>query len=614
MAFSPQFLDELRLRAGLAETVARRMRLVKKGREHIGLCPFHKEKTPSFTLNEDKGFYHCFGCGAHGSVIDFVMQTEGLSFPEAVERLAADAGMEIPAETAEEKEHTRRRQTLLEVTEKAAAFFEKSLRMPEGRTAVSYLREREISDEAISGFRLGYAPSSRSALKAALSRDGIDEDLLVAAGLVIRPDDTSRKAYDRFRGRIIFPITDRRSRVIAFGGRIMGDGEPKYLNSPETALFHKGRVLYGLAQAIDAARKAGSLIVTEGYMDVIALSKAGFGHTVAPLGTALTEDHIREMWRLVPEPVLCFDGDKAGQRAASRALERALPLLKPGYAIRFAVLPPDEDPDSLVRKEGSDAMNRVISQALPLSEMLWRMETDGHGIKTPEERAALEKRLRDHTVRIEDPTVRHHFLDDFKNRLWKRLRGATSATKKPSGSWQKKAYSDVSTHSPAPADLVRLDTLRLQEQILLTVLINHPELADDFAERLGFMSFSSPDLDKLRQEVLKTLAGETGLDSEGLERQLKQDGFSEVLDSLLSPQILGHAFFARPDAPADAAKAGWEETLKLYTRNDLKAELLEAQRVLAENPSPEAFERLRALKDQERQSVDTEFSEQPSDR
>ena len=298
MTFPARFLDELRGRIGLADVVGKRVRLVRKGREHSGLCPFHKEKSPSFTVNEEKGFYHCFGCGAHGSVFDFVMQTEGLSFPEAVERLAGEAGMEVPNESPEERAREKERQTLYDVCEAATAFFEKSLRMPEGKAALDYLRGRGLDEATIERFRLGFAPDSRGALKAALAREKFSDALMIEAGLLIQPDDAGRMPYDRFRGRVMFPITDRRDRPIAFGGRIMAEGEPKYLNSPETPLFHKGYVLYGLALAGPQIHKTGSVVVSEGYMDVIALHRAGFDTAVAPLGTALTEDHLRGLWKL----------------------------------------------------------------------------------------------------------------------------------------------------------------------------------------------------------------------------------------------------------------------------------------------------------------------------
>src|SRR5215469_12727372 len=374
MAFPPRFLDELRQRVSLAEVVGRRVKLIRRGREFTGLCPFHNEKTPSFSVVEDKGFYHCFGCGAHGDVIGFSMQAENLSFPEAVEQLARRAGLEVPQETHEERERAERHATLQTAVDAACAFFEKMLHGPEGRGARAYLEGRGLDDAAIRRFRLGFAPDGRDKLKRAVMSSTVPEALLLEAGLLRKPEGGG-ESYDYFRNRVIFPIGDRRGRIIAFGGRVMDDGQPKYLNSPDTPLFQKGRVLYGWALARVAAAKDPSAIVVEGYMDVIALHRAGFTTAVAPLGTALTERQIEELWRLAPEPVLCFDGDSAGQRAASRALARALPILKPGMSLRFAILPPSEDPDSLILHHGASAMRELLDRAQPLAEVLWRLET-----------------------------------------------------------------------------------------------------------------------------------------------------------------------------------------------------------------------------------------------
>ncbi|MGE5545495.1 MAG: DNA primase, partial [Solirubrobacterales bacterium] len=341
MAFPPQFLDELRVRVPLAGVVGRRVKLARKGREHQGLCPFHNEKTPSFTVNEDKGFFHCFGCGAHGDAIGFEMRAGHLSFTEAVERLASELGLEVPAATPEERRQEQRRASLHDAMEAACVFFEHQLLGPAGREGLAYLKNRGLSDATIARFRLGWAPDSREALKGALMSDRLPEAMLVEAGLLKKPEHGGA-SFDLFRGRVTFPITDRRGRVIAFGARTMGDHQPKYLNSPETPLFHKGSTLYGLAHAREQARTRGVALAVEGYMDVIALHQAGFDYAVAPLGTALTEEQIQELWRLADEPILSFDGDSAGQRAMARAAERALPILVPGKSLRFAVLPHPE--------------------------------------------------------------------------------------------------------------------------------------------------------------------------------------------------------------------------------------------------------------------------------
>lgn len=598
MAFTPQFLDELRLRTGLADLVGKRVRLIRKGNEHTGLCPFHKEKTPSFTLNEEKGFYHCFGCGEHGSAIDFVMKMDGLSFPEAVERLAQDAGMEVPVDTPEQRERSRQRQTLYDVMEAATQYFEQQLRMPEGRAALDYLRGRGLNEATLAKFRLGFAPDGRGALKAALRRESISDELMVAAGLIIQPEDEGRDAYDRFRDRVMFPITDKRGRVIAFGGRVMAGNDEKklakYLNSPETALFHKGHVLYNHQLAARAARDQGTLIVTEGYMDVIALSQAGFENAVAPLGTALTEEQIGELWKTVREPVLCFDGDNAGARAQARAAERALPLLKPGYALRFATLPPGEDPDSLIADKGRQAMADVISTAEPLSEVIWRLETHGRVPKTPEQRAAVQKALEDHARRIADPTVRGHFSKEFRDRIW------------ASGGQRGGGRSGGGPRTPQPtyglqssaASAAKIDAHTLQERILIAVLLGHPGLFDEISERLGTVSFSSPGLDNLRQVVLKTLAGEPGLDSEGVRRHLIENGYSEILDAVWGPRVFEHAFFAKPGTDVETALEGWEETYALYKNTDLGIEIQEERERLKDDFSSENFNRFNSLAEQ----------------
>ena len=601
MTFTDQFLEDLRGRAGLADVIARRVKLTRKGREHMGLCPFHKEKTPSFTVNEEKGFYHCFGCGEHGSVFDFVMQTEGLSFPEAVEKLAGEAGMEIPQDSPEERERQKQRQTLYDVTEAAAQFFEHQLYQPSGKHALDYLKGRGLTDDTIKRFQLGFAPDDRNALKGALGRDGIEEGRMIAAGLIIQPDDQSRDSYDRFRGRVMFPITDTRDRVIAFGGRILGDGEPKYLNSPETSLFHKGRVLYGQKMASGPARKAGSIIVTEGYTDVIALNQAGLENAVAPLGTALTEDQIRILWKIVPEPVLCFDGDAAGQKAAARAAERALPLLASGYGLRFALLPDGEDPDSLIKTSGADAMTKVIQSALPLSEVLWRMETGGRVPKTPEQRAALQKRLKDHALQLTDSTLRSHFLSLFNDRLWAgaKNRGKNTRAGRDSNWTPSMALGD----GPGVDGLANTapNAQKRAQQVLLAILINHPDIFDGIEETLGNFSFAEGRLDQLRQELISVLLKNAGMESDGVKDVLRQRGFAESLDVLFRDPLIRSNRVIRTDAPAEKYQPLWDENVVLLKNLEYAPEL-EKFRYTGETSISEEdeddWERQRALLEQ----------------
>ncbi len=558
MAFSDQFLDELRARTGLADLISRRVKLTKKGREHMGLCPFHKEKTPSFTVNEEKGFYHCFGCGAHGSIFDFVMETDGLTFPEAVEKLAGEAGLDVPQDSPENRERQEQRQTLFDVTEKATQLYERWLRMPEGKQALDYLQRRGLDDATIKRFRLGFAPEGRGVLKVALAKDGIEEGLMIAAGMLIKPDDENRDSYDRFRGRVMFPITDSRDRIIAFGGRILDSGEPKYLNSPETPLFHKGRVLYGLKLASGPARKAGTIIVTEGYTDVIALNQAGFENAVAPLGTALTEDQIRVLWKIVPEPVLCFDGDAAGQKAAARAAERALPLLASGYGLRFAVLPDGEDPDSLIKSQGSAAMKAVIDGAQPLSEVLWRLETGGRVPKTPEQRAALQKRLKEYARQITDSTLRSHFSALFNDRLWQAGRVKSKDGKGRDGSWSPSMSLGETT---APKTTVNAGNRA--ERVLLAILINHPEIFDGIEETLGHFSFSEGHLDQLRQELISVLLKDANMETDSVKDMLRGRGYAESLEVLFRDPLINQNRHINRDARPEEYQLLWNENVDL---------------------------------------------------
>jgi len=608
MAFSPQFLDELKTRVGLADIVSKRVKLTKKGHEHTGLCPFHNEKTPSFTLNEEKGFYHCFGCQANGSVIDFVMETEGLGFREAVEQLAGIAGLEVPQDSPEARDRERKRQTLVDVMDAAAVYFERMLHMPEGRMAMDYVRSRGLDSATAETFRLGFAPPSRNALRSALLREGIPEELMVAGGLLIRPDEDRGRgtdAYDRFRGRLMFPIQDRRGRVIAFGGRILGDGEPKYLNSPETPLFHKGHELYALNHAMRAARKSGAIIVTEGYMDVIALYQAGYEHTVAPLGTALTEDQLKLLWKSVPEPVLCFDGDRAGMNAAIKASLKALPHLKPGYGLRIATLPEKEDPDSLIKTGGKAAMQQVIDQAVPLSEFIWRSETGGRLPTTPEDKAALQARLKEHTRDIQNPDIRKLFARAFNDRIWPDRDSGTRQRQKRHG-----GRSQWSSNMHLEADAgpnAKVDIRQMRETILLSTLINHPELYDQVSERLGTFAFQALDLDNLRQQVLKTLAAQSGLETEALIYHLKEQGDYEIaLSKVLSPDVYDHAVYARSSSEIELARAGWDETFEKLRGKDLNAEIKEAEQDVAKNPTEDAWKRLAALR---QQAINIEESE-----
>lgn len=552
MSFTTRFLDDIRARIGLADVIGKSVKLTRKGREHSGLCPFHNEKTPSFTVNEEKGFYHCFGCGAHGDILSFVMNTQGLSFPEAVERLASDAGLEIPEETPADRRAAEKRASLYDVVEAAAQWFQQQLRSTAGRNALNYLRERGVSDEAIAQFRLGYAPDVKGALEEALSKKNIKPEQLFEPGLLRQPDD-GRAPYAFFRDRIIFPIMDRRGRVIAFGGRLMGDAKAaKYLNSPESPLFDKGRTLYNMSNARKAAHESNEVIVTEGYMDVIALSDAGIHAAVAPLGTAMTEDQLRELWRLGPEPIMCFDGDAAGQKAAGRAAVRALPELRPGKSLRFAIMPPGEDPDSLIKSQGNKAFLQLLQGAKPLSDMIWDMEFNIRPVNTPERRADFEQRLFAQVKSIGDGAVQEHYRTAFKERIWSSTRRTKTANGKTSrfnlrGS--QNMARDVLSSTTA------LRAKRRKQQAILATIVNHPPLRDEFDEALTIFEFD-PDLDKLRQQLQNVFAETWDLDLDGIRSHFEKSGSAIALNGVLDRQVLLHAPFARHDASLEDARKG----------------------------------------------------------
>jgi DNA primase len=431
MRFPQAFLHEIKDRLTLSDVVGQRVTLQRAAHACKACCPFHDEKTPSFTVNDTKQFYHCFGCGAHGDVIDFVMAYDHLSFPEAVKMLAAQAGLQLPGQSPQDIKHARERETLHHLLEDAAGWFHARLADPDHRHALRYLGERGVTAEQIEAFRLGYAPPDGRLLRQYLQDCGYRAQDMIAAGVMQRSTRTG-KVYCPFRDRIIFPIADRRERVVAFGGRLLPGHlrsppdrnpaytPPKYLNSGETPLFHKGRMLYGEAQARHALGQSGLLIVVEGYTDVLACHRAGFA-AVAPLGTALSEEQMLRLWQMIPDtqkvPVLCFDGDAAGKRAAQNACEKMLPLLKPHRSARFAFLPPGDDPDTLIAGRGRAAFQAVLDRAIALDQYLWRLHTAGQRFETPEARAGLEESLHQAAETIQDDTVRHYYREALDGKL-----------------------------------------------------------------------------------------------------------------------------------------------------------------------------------------------------
>src|SRR4051794_20222511 len=553
MRFSPQFLDELRARLPVSDVVGRRVKLRKAGREWKGLSPFNKEKTPSFFVNDQKMAWFDFSSGKNGNIFDFVMATEGLSFPEAVERLAAQAAMPLPTVSRDEEARDRRRKTLNDIVELAAQFFQTTLASRNGAKARGYLADRGLDPATQIKFRLGYAPPERFALKEHLGGQGVSVEDMVEAGLLVAGDDIP-VPYDRFRDRVMFPIADLRGRVIAFGGRALEkDAQAKYLNSPETPLFHKGANLYNFAAARVVAHKGASVIAVEGYVDVIAMVSAGFEATVAPLGTALTADQLVLLWRMADEPMLCFDGDDAGRRAAYRAIDLALPLIAPGKSLRFASLPDGHDPDDLVRAGGREAVAEVLGAARPLADVLWQRETEAGGFDTPERRAALEARINEVTAALKDESVRRHYRSEFGARL-RRLFDVERqpAARRPfvrndprfsrrgpsqrggSDRFKGRSYQQSSSmlisgepYVVASAQLAMSPVHRghraaisRREALILQGALNHPWLLHDHLEDLAGLEFSHPETEKLKAALIDLFAHDGAPESDAMRAEL----------------------------------------------------------------------------------------------
>ena len=591
MRFPPHILDEIRSRLSVSQVVGRKVALKKQGREFAGLSPFKTEKTPSFFVNDQKGFYHCFASGEHGDIFTFLIKTEGLSFPEAVERLAEEAGVSLPKPAPRDpgtQAQEDERERLYRLLEASAKFFEDQLHTREGREASGYLDRRGLSEATISGFRLGYAPHDRMRLKSYLSTLGFSEREMITSGMLIGGADIPT-SYDRFRHRVMFPITDHKGRVIAFGGRALDDGQPaKYLNSPETPLFHKGRVLFNLAAARTAAHEASRIVVVEGYMDVIALAQAGVREAVAPLGTALTQEQMQLLWRMASEPILCFDGDSAGRKAAHRAIDTALPHLKPGASLSFAFMPDGLDPDDLLRQSGRDGFEAVMARARGLADVLFSREWDAGDWSTPERRAGLELQIRKLTAQITDEAVRSHYERDMRDKLFKAWRpqtdGGSRAAHAPGGP-RKPAYS-----GPAPgkwsggaakaarqnARVAASSSLKQsrmvaagggfpqREVLLIRTLLNHPWLVADYAEEIAAIPFSAEGLGKIRDGVLSAQATEKSLDRTELRSHLTSLGLDKFVE--LVERSITHRCdkFVEPEADAAEVETGFCHSLALH--------------------------------------------------
>ncbi|MCC7259515.1 MAG: DNA primase [Alphaproteobacteria bacterium] len=597
--FPPQLLEQIKDAMPVSRVVGARVPLRKQGHTLVACCPFHKEKSPSFHVNDARHSYHCFGCGAHGDVIRFLTEYEGMSFPEAVERLANEAGIPLPKPREEDRAQAAKMQSQYEVLELATQWFEQQLQGTVGSAAREYLAGRGLSEQTIRTFRLGFAPDARDGVKKHLAAQGVTDAAMLAAGLIGQPED-GRAAYDRFRGRVMFPIENSKGKVIAFGGRILGAGEPKYLNSPETDLFSKSHTLYNLHRARKPAFDAEAIIAVEGYMDVIALAQAGIANAVAPLGTAVTEHQLRMLWQMASEPVICLDGDAAGFKAMARVTELALPMLKPGLSFRFALLPEGDDPDTLVRRLGAGETRALLARAQGLAEMIWYCHTHNKHYDTPEQKAALEETLMQQVALIADRTVQNYYRDFFKSKLWQARRapggkGGKSATGgKPSA--------PLSRRSPQLEALARAghsdaDTGAdpVKERLLLATAIAHPALLEraDVEEMLVSLPLATAELEPLRRALLDVACEGDAPEHERLVKILKAKGLGAAVQALHSAPEARHI---RADTSLEEALAGWSRIVDAYQAEwDSRAKeqkIQELDDVLTE----ESLSRLRALK------------------
>jgi DNA primase len=638
MRFTPQFLDDLRARLPVSEVVSKRVKLKKAGREWKGLSPFQQEKTPSFTVNDQKQFYHDFSTSKHGNIFDFVMETEGVSFVEAVERLAAMAGMAIPAATPEAARHEQRRKTLYDVMDLAAKFFADTLTSRFGAPARGYLADRQISPAVQLAFRMGYAPDGKYALKEYLGAAGIPVDDMVEAGLLIGGEDIP-VPYDRFRDRVMFPIADARGRIIAFGGRALKKDAPaKYLNSPETPLFHKGDNLYNLPTARKAAHDGAPVVVVEGYVDVIAMVGTGFAGAVAPLGTALTENQLQLLWKMADEPILCFDGDKAGQKAAWRAAEMALPHLKPGKSLKFALLPEGQDPDDLARSGGRAAIEDVIAAAGSLSDLIWARELAAGDFSTPERRAALEARINEIAGGIRDDVVKKYYRQDLVERLrrafapqgnfggggYGRGGGNYSGGQRAGGAGgfqpgqgrpftpgpagrisggrfgrdagpqtiQRGPYQVVSPQL-AISSIMRgqRSAISRREALIVQSLINHPWLLHDRLEEVAALELAHPEMHRLRAGIIAAFAhehhhGDEATQSAQMRDDLVKAGFAEQLQHVERAITTNGVWAAQPGAAREDVLATWTQLVALHRQwHSLLRELKDAELALGADAS-----------------------------
>ncbi|MBV8907621.1 MAG: DNA primase [Sphingomonas sp.] len=602
MTLSPAWLDELRARTTLSAVIAPSVKLIRAGREWKACCPFHNEKTPSFTVNDDKGFYHCFGCGAHGDAIRFLTDNRGMPFMDAVKELAGKAGMDVPAPDPGAREQAERTASLTDVLGEVAKWYSEQLNGLAGSEAREYLKRREIDAVVAQRFGLGFAPDNRSALKRALEKLG--EDRLVETGMLIQPEEGGKESYDRFRGRLMIPIRDPRGRVIGFGGRIIGEGEPKYLNSPQTVLFDKGRTLYNLDRAGPASRNAKRLIVVEGYMDVIGLDRAGISEVVAPNGTALTEGQLERLWRLDPAPILCFDGDNAGKKAAIRAATRALPLLRPDRTLRFVELPGGKDPDDVVREGGREAFEELLAKPEPLDARLWRHELDAEPLTTPEAWAALKQRLIAHAQTIGHADLARMYREDWLGRFYELRRPAGQSAPRPFAPQNERRSNFKNGRWTPPAPPVREEARSIAStgidaptaRALIVGFANFPEELPAHCEQLASLPITDKGTAKMRDELVNAAFSGATLDREGVATILGGDGATGGNAS----RALGFSFTRRDSDPTRARSDLAAAVEIIAAAEEVEKALGHATERLKQDFTDEAFEEQQRLQEAQR--------------
>lgn len=601
MSFSADFITLLKSRAPLAPWIEKKIKLTRKGRLMLGNCPFHQEKTSSFTVYEAQDTFHCFGCGVHGDLIKFVMMSDHLSFREAIEKIAEIVGLRLPEESEYNQESRSNTSLLLASLEAATRFYERQLYANLGRSARAYLDQRHIQDQEKKRFRIGYAPPG-NALKNHLLKEGFKESILIEAGLLGIRDraQASDQSFDYFRDRLIFPILNKQGKPVAFGGRILKEGQPKYLNSHETALFVKGQTLYGMSEALKGQGHDSPLFVVEGYLDVIRLFERGY-RAVAPLGTAMTVEQMVLLWKSCKEPYILFDGDRAGREATFKLAQRVLPHLKPGYSFSAITLPEGQDPDSFLEHSDAGLMDALIKQSVPLSDYVWNQHLARHPLKTPEHLAAADAHFKSLSSSIQDRGVQRHYEAFFKEKLFalksQLPRAVFSRTQE--GRVGLKTPSHALKQSIAVVHLKSHVQDSLRHRILVATILNHPDILHEVDQAFVELNFKDKKLDHLRDHLFMIVNDKKELDAVALTAHLKESGFGELIQKLLAKDLYIHASFAHVREKKETALEGWIEIWKhMVEEKSVSADITHLKTQLSNDLTQDTWQKLRLLSEQ----------------